>query len=185
MHNCPKGISQAVFMKSSKFCIGLLTAGLVFQLVGCGVLKDRTDSYVDARRASGMAVPPSLSDEKLQDDYSIPRADHQRTLAKEFEVPPPPEVESDVLDEAYSIRRSDEQVWLLISEEPGRVWPALGRFWSEQGLEIADSAPKAGLVLTTTTGEDRRSLDLVESLGLSRDIPYRFQLRLDRGLKRG
>ncbi len=171
--------------KLVRFCGGLLIAGLGIQMSGCGLLTDRTNYYVDAKRQAPITVPPGLSQERLQDDYAIPEIESQRPLAAEFVVPPPPEVDAKVLEEQYSIRRSDEQVWLLVGEEPGRVWPALARFWNEQGLEVVDSLAKEGLVLTSASGSSARSHSFLESLGLNADQGHRFQVKLDQGLKRG
>src|SRR5690606_8601229 len=171
--------------KIVRFCGGLLIAGFGIQMSGCGLLTDRTNYYVEAKRQAPLAVPPGLSQERLQDDYAIPEIENQRTLTAEFVVPPPPEVDAKVLEEQYSIRRSDEQVWLLVGEEPGRIWPALARFWSEQGLEVVDSLAKEGLVLTNASGNSARSHAFLESLGLNADQGHRFQVKLDQGLKRG
>src|SRR5690606_12732501 len=171
--------------KLVRFCGGLLIAGLGIQMSGCGLLTDRTNYYVDAKRQAPITVPPGLSQERLQDDYAIPEIESQRPLAAEFVVPPPPEVDAKVLEEQYSIRRSDEQVWLLVGEDPGRVWPALARFWNEQGLEVVDSLAKEGLVLTSASGSSARSHSFLESLGLNADQGHRFQVKLDQGLKRG
>ncbi len=171
--------------KIVRFCGGLLIAGLGVQMSGCGLLTDRTNYYVDAKRHAPLVVPDGLSQERLQDDYAIPPIESQRTLAAEFVVPPPPEVDAKVLEEQYSIRQSDDQVWLLVGEEPGRLWPALARFWSEQGLEVVDSLAREGLVLTNAAGSTARSHNLLESLGLDPNAGRRFQLKLDQGLKRG
>src|SRR5690554_6960819 len=171
--------------KIVRFCGGLLIAGLGVQMSGCGLLTDRTNYYVDAKRHAPLVVPDGLSQERLQDDYAIPPIESQRTLAAEFVVPPPPEVDTKVLEEQYSIRQSDDQVWLLVGEEPGRLWPALARFWSEQGLEVVDSLAREGLVLTNAAGSTARSHNLLESLGLDPNAGRRFQLKLDQGLKRG
>lgn len=171
--------------KFVRLCGGLLIAGLGMQLSGCGLLKDRTNQYVEAKRQAPLVVPEGLSGDRLQDDYAIPRIESQRALASEFVVPPPPEVEAKILEEQYSIRRSGEQVWLLVGEEPGRIWPALARFWSEQGLEVVDTLPREGLVLTSASSTSARAHAFLASLGLNPEEGGRFQLKLDQGLKRG
>lgn len=158
-------------------------AGVVLT-AACSLIQDRTGNYVDERRGPGLRLPPWYSTEALGDAYPIPRAEQQQNLSRKFMVPPPPELDSGVIEQNYSLEHSGDQIWLLIYEEPGRVWPALNRFWESQGLAVQDSLPRNGLLRTVVAGNTARSRALLSSLGLSPDDQYHFLVKLDRGLRR-
>ena len=179
------GVKPLHGAKLLKRAAPFLIAAAPLWLAGCSAwFPDRTLSYLDAKREAPLVVPAGLDSGALQDDYPVPRVERQRSLSPSAEVPPPPEAEAEVLAQEYSIRRSDEQVWLLVGEEPGRVWPALNRFWASQGLNVSATAPKSGLMEAGLAGTSARARELLEKLGLNPDGQYQFQVKLDQGLKR-
>ncbi len=180
-----KGVKRPYGAKVLREAAPLLILATPLWLVGCSAwFPDQTLKYLDAKREAPLVMPAELDSGALQDDYPVPRVERQRSLSRTGEVPPPPEAEVDVLAQEYSIRRSDEQVWLVVGEEPGRVWPALNRFWTSQGVDVSATTAKSGLMQASLAGTSARARELLEQLGLNTNGEYQFQVKLDQGLKR-
>lgn len=142
----------------------VLIAALLATAGGCGLVQDRSDNYQQARLAGELELPEGLEPTDTNPAYPVPEAGERgrRTLASSAEIPQPPDLTENILDENFVVETAGDQAWLLVNELPGRVWPAVVRFLTDQGLEVEYENPRVGLVQTDAADFSLRARDLLE-----------------------
>ncbi len=131
--------------------------GLIFLLGGCGLIKDRSGEYVNESAGRNLILPPGLDGSKIHPSYPIPLADNQTKLPANYVLPASPDTSTTPLDEQFKIQKLDNNVWLVIQEPPGKVWPLLQRFVTEKGLPIELEDAKKGILLTGSWANGKKS----------------------------
>ena len=104
--------------------------------------------YVSSSRAKKLDVPPDLSDVEANVQYGVPGEavsynsyeDAQRAGYKEVKVLQDPE--------GMSIIKSGNLRWLVVNEEPAKLWPHLEMFWQELGFGIKVMNKRTGVMET-------------------------------------
>jgi outer membrane protein assembly factor BamC len=139
-------------------------AGLIsfLTVAGCGVIEDRTERYVDAPEGKPIEVPESADKSRFSDRMPIREvsaADAGRMYAGD--LPQPPDMTSEILQENYAIEAVDDQVWLLVNDVPGRLWPAVTAFMNQQGLGVAYENPQLGLLQSELVNFSKRARSLL------------------------
>lgn len=82
-----------------------------------------------------------------------------------------------------SIERDGARMWLSVDAEAEVVWAKLTEFWQEQEVELASSAPRAGLMETDWFAKERGGDGVGEVLAAfisARTAVDKFTLRLER-----
>lgn len=138
--------------------------GLMFFLTaaGCGMIEDRTERYVDAPEGTPIQLPASADQSRFNQRLpirDITAADAGRMYAGE--LPEPPDMTSEILQDNYVIEVVDEQIWLLINEVPGRLWPAVTSYMNQSGLGVAYESPQLGLLQSELINYSKRARDLL------------------------
>jgi len=158
---------------------GLLVAGLVLVLGGCGYLfgdtgyfRDRSGDYRDAKSTEVIRTP---ADEELvlQEMYPIPPIQSDVLLSSEFEVPRPAPLASGRGEEMVRIQRLGDESWALIAIAPGQLWPQVRGFLSAAGINSGRIDAGQGIIETDW-------LQLQDQ-----DMQSRFRFRIERGVQRG
>lgn len=176
-----------VFFSDIRSFRGLvLCAAVLATAGGCGLVQDRSDNYQQARLAEGLKLPESLADRKVNPAYSIPEAGEQgrRALVNSADIPKPPDLTENILDENHVVETAGDQAWLLVNEKPGRVWPSVVRFLTDQGLEVEYENPRVGLLQTEAVNYSLRArdfLDLGDEDSTARTV---VQARVSPGVRR-
>lgn len=140
----------------------LLVMTLVASLSGCGLFPDRAESYLDEPEGEPLAVPEGADRSRLESLYPIPGprtvlALPEKRREEGFELPEPPDLTAEILDEDYSIEESGDQLWLLVNDVPGRVWPAVSAFLRDKGIPLAADNPRTGLKKTGVLNDSQRA----------------------------
>lgn len=152
--------------------VGLIS---VLTLAGCSMLEDRTERYVNAPEGEPIEVPDSADQSRFRQRLpirDISAADSGRMYASE--LPEPPDMTSEILQENYTIEAVDDQIWLLVNDVPGRLWPAVTAYMNQQGLGVAYENPQLGLLQSELVNYSKRARSL---LGLA-DSPGSEEPRL-------
>lgn len=149
-------------LKPDRF-IGPL-AGLMFVLTaaGCGVFDDRTERYVDAPEGTPIELPESADGSRFSQRMPIrdaTAADAGRMYAGE--LPEPPDMTSEILEENYVIEVVDNEIWLLVNDVPGRLWPAVTAYMNQKGLGVAYENPQLGLLQSELVNYSKRARALL------------------------
>jgi outer membrane protein assembly factor BamC len=134
-------------------------AGLMFVLTaaGCGVIEDRTERYVDAPEGTPIELPESADKSRFNQRMPIrviTSADAGRMFTDK--LPEPPDMTSDILQENYVIEVVDNEIWLLVNDVPGRLWPAVNAYMNQQGLGVAYENPQLGLLQSELVNYSKR-----------------------------
>ncbi|HKK56763.1 outer membrane protein assembly factor BamC [Marinobacter sp.] len=144
-------------------------------VAGCSLMEDRVQRYVDAPEGKPIEVPESADESRFSQRMpirDISAADSGRMYASE--LPEPPDMTSEILQQNYTIEAVDGQVWLLVNEVPGRLWPAVTAYMNQQGLGVAYENPQLGLLQSELVNYSKRARSL---LGLA-DNPEGEEPRL-------
>ena len=176
----------------------ILALSTVF-LVGCawfnddeGIFVNRTDDYLDSVETAGLLIPEDLDSRGVEDPFPIPPTADQINAEYFPDRPPRPDAlfASDNRDEVR-IQSLGERRWLVVPEQPNRVWPKIKQFLGENGVDIVAENPTYGRIDTEWLVIDEREYrDVVRTvlretrkeagLTIGRD---RIRLRVEQGLR--
>jgi outer membrane protein assembly factor BamC len=156
-------INIPTFSEYSVKKIGPL-AGLMFVLAasGCSFIEDRTERYVDAPEGTPLKLPESADESRFSQIMpvrEISAADAGRMYVGE--LPEPPDMTAEILQENYVIEVVDDEIWLLVNDVPGRLWPAVSTWMAEQGLGVAYESPQLGLLQSELVNYSKRARELL------------------------
>ena len=163
------------------FVIGLtLISGCSVQLI-----EDRSDHYMHAESGSELVVPDWYSDRRLKDRYPIPQADKSFVKTEEFQVPAPPEPDIAILQQQFVIKSSQQDTWLLASEPPGKMWPALKAYWEFFGASVDELNTSTGIMGVTFRANSLKARQFLESNNLTHyGNDLNLEMLVEQGLKR-
>ena len=151
--------------------------------------------YVSSSRAKKLDVPPDLSDIEINTQFGVPGEavsykdyeDAKKAGYKEVKVLQNPE--------GMTIVKSGNLRWLVVSETPENLWPALESFWQELGFGIKVLNRRTGVMETEWIKSSKLKVDTNKGLasrfdawldGLSNLADRRkFRTRLENGVKEG
>lgn len=139
--------------------------GLMFVLAasGCGVIEDRSERYVNVPEGEPLELPESADESRFSQRMPIREvtaADAGRMFAGD--LPEPPDMTSGILQENYVIEVVDNEIWLLVNDVPGRLWPAVTSYMNQRGLGVAYENPQLGLLQSELVNYSKRARDLLE-----------------------
>lgn len=149
--------------RSAHFIRPLSGLMLVLALAGCSFIEDRSERYVDEPEGTPLKLPPSADEGKFTQVMPIREinaADSGRMYRDS--IPNPPDMTSDILDENYVVEELDGQVWLLVNDVPGRLWPAVTTYMNENGLGVAHDSPQLGLIQSELVNFSKQARELLE-----------------------
>ncbi|MDI9245634.1 outer membrane protein assembly factor BamC [Marinobacter sp. CHS3-4] len=139
-------------------------AGLMFLMAtaGCSFIEDRSERYVDAPEGEPLKLPASADESRFNQAMPVREvltADSGRMYAGE--LPEPPDMTAEILDENYVVEVVDDEIWLLVNDVPGRLWPAVTAYMNQKGLGVAYDNPQLGLLQSELVNFSKRARDLV------------------------
>lgn len=168
---------------ASWYAVGL---AMTMSLSGCGMMEDRTLRYVDAPEGEPLKTIGERQRDRIGTAYPIRElegSDGGRMYTEE--LPPPPDMTAEILEQNYLIEQLDDQVWLLINELPGQVWPGVTAYLGDRGFGVAFDSPQLGLVQSELVNYSRRARDLVGlGDGGSEEPKLLVQARVAPGVRR-
>lgn len=139
--------------------VGLLC---VLAVSGCSFIEDRTERYVNAPEAAPLELPESAEETRfsqLMPVRDVTSADAGRMYVGD--LPEPPDMTSEILQENYVVEVVDDEIWLLVNDVPGRLWPAVNTYMNQQGLGVAYDNPQLGLLQSEIVNYSKRARALV------------------------
>ncbi|WP_346796234.1 lipoprotein, NlpB [Halomonas sp. Bachu 37] len=131
-----------------------LTLVAAMSLAGCardGFYHDRNLDYVEAAPGEPLVLPPSRNESRYTDAMPVPRATRTAPRRDEpFEVRAPQTLATgSAMQPDYVERRSaGDRQWLVVAEEPGRIWPQLEHFARTRQLGVQSSNATQGVIET-------------------------------------
>jgi len=162
---------------SNRVRLGVLC--LAVSLGGCswltgkeGFFPDNSDNYRHAKPEPTLAVPEELDGSALQEIYVIPPIRETVTASGEFEVPRPAPLVAGSAEEVVRIQRLGREEWILVSLNPGQLWPQVRGFLSSSNRPVARVEARAGLIETAWLP------------GADGGMQERYRFRLEQGVQR-
>lgn len=137
----------------------VIVVTLVSSMAGCGLFPDRSLRYQEEPYGEPLEMPEGIPRETFQSEYPIPPARGTNGLGsgEDYELPRPPDLTDQILEDNYEVRTSGDLTWLVVNDVPGRVWPALSAFFTEQGIEVDHEDPRKGLKQTAVLNNSQRA----------------------------
>ncbi|MEX2474876.1 outer membrane protein assembly factor BamC [Marinobacter sp.] len=140
-------------------------AGLaaVLSATGCSLVEDRSERYVNAPEGESLTLPETADESRFSQVMpvrEVTTADSGRMHSSS--IPKPPDMTSEILDENYVVEELDSQMWLLVNDVPGRVWPAVSSYLNDRGLGVAHDSPQLGLQQSELVNFSKRARTLLE-----------------------
>lgn len=136
---------------------------LVLAITGCSLIEDRSERYIDEPEGKPLKLPETADEGKFTQVMpirEISAADSGRMYRDS--IPNPPDMTSDILDENYVVEELDGQIWLLVNDVPGRLWPAVTNYMNENGLGVAYDSPQLGLLQSELVNFSKQARELLE-----------------------
>ena len=144
---------------------GVVTAVLL--LAGCGtaneMLEGKKVDYKSSGTLPSLEVPPDLTTPARDNRYLVPETGRGAATLSGFQAERAQQAKlggsTTVLPaiERMRIERSGNQRWLVVQDNPEKLWPLVKDFWRENGLLISVEIPEAG-VMETDWAENRAKL---------------------------
>lgn len=158
---------------------------LLLLISACGVLPDRTLRYQQAEVGEPVKLPEDMPRRGFTGIYTIPEMVGTGELVADgrYRLPRPPDLTGQILDATYRVEESGEQTWLLANEIPGRVWPAVSAFLTQQGVQIAMEDPQRGLKQTGVLNFSQRARQWLEFDDSDDEQLVVMQLRVNHGVQ--
>jgi outer membrane protein assembly factor BamC len=137
---------------------------VLISLVGCSSLgSDKVVDYgAGAKQVPKLEVPPDLTAPETDERYKMPQTDGA-TIATYSDYSKGNAAQSidtgKVLPEVKGVRleRDGARRWLVVNDNPEKVWSVVKTFWQETGLTIKSEDQAAG-VMETDWQENRSNI---------------------------
>jgi outer membrane protein assembly factor BamC len=178
-------------------------AAAALALAACGTLEipSKKVDYKSAGKIQPLEVPPDLVRPSADDRFLVPDVNPKN--AATFSAysrdrsgkPGSASAGSSVLPDIGEARidRAGTQRWLVVKNEPAKLWSVVKDFWQETGFIVNLEMPEAG-VMETDWAENRAKIPdgfIRNTLGKLLDSVYstserdKFRTRLERGAEAG
>lgn len=131
----------------------LVAISFSLPLSGC-IFRDRSKEYQKAGSIKQITLPEGVSSVPLEPLYPIPEVQEQSSTAfydirtDGFEVPRPEPMSAEGEKSKIKIQKVGDRRWILAEAPASQVWPLTQSFLSRAGIDVAESAPSTGLVVT-------------------------------------
>jgi outer membrane protein assembly factor BamC len=142
-----------------------LVLSLVF-LAGCQSAQEYLEGTVDYKSAGKAAlppleIPPDLTTPSRDSRYAVPETGPSSATYSGYQAGrrDPRLPGTAVLPEFDRLRveRDGTQRWLVVQEDPAKLWPLVRDFWTENGFLLKIELPEAG-VMETDWAENRAKI---------------------------
>ena len=168
----------------------------VLLLGACSGINDWMEGKVEYKSANTLPpleIPPDLTSPARDNRYVVPDAGRSTATLSGYEAErreAKPAASLALLPQAERMRveRAGTQRWLVVDEQPEKVWPLVRDFWQENGFLIKLELPELG-VMETDWAESRSRVPqggVRALLGKALDQLYstserdKYRTRLDR-----
>lgn len=143
---------------------------------GC-IFRDRSDEYLRTGSIKPIRLPEGVTSVPLEPLYAIPEVQQGENSFYDmqsdgFEVPRPEPMSAEAEKSKIKIQKVGERRWILAEAPTSQIWPLAQNFFSNYGIQVAQSVPSTGLVLT----------DWVEFKS-DESTKSQFQIRIEQGLR--
>ncbi len=152
-----------------------------------GIVRDRSQDYELAEKGSRLEIPSHLNAKETEEALKVPDVSSVATARTgEFIVPRPEFFYAESGSESVSLKRENGEKLIIVDEDITNVWVKLQEFWQFNGIDIAKSDPRQGVMETQWIRHEAKELGFVDSwvkLLTFQDIPGATKDKLKISLK--
>lgn len=114
-----------------------------------GIVRDRSQDYELAETGERLEIPAHLKSKQTADTLVVPNLSVVATeRVGDFIVPRPEFFYAESGSESVSLKREDGDKLIIVDEGITNVWVKLEEFWRFNGIDIAKSDPRQGVMET-------------------------------------
>ena len=129
-----------------------------------GLVRDRSQDYERAETSNRLAIPEHLKAKQTEDALKVPVISNVATArVGDFIVPRPEFFYAESGSESVSLKREDGDKLIIVDEGITNVWVKLQEFWQFNGIDIAKSDPRQGVMETQWIKHEAKELSFVDS----------------------
>lgn len=181
-------LKPAPFYLVRPSCLSQIAVSALFlALTACGVIKDRSGEYTLAEEGRDLQIPEGYDGSTIRTLYVIPPSDSKNLLAGGFKLPEPPDATAVQNEAPFLVEREDEEglTWLHLYSAPGKVWPLLDYFWTQNGIKVQHEEIANGFVVTETVSAPVQLLaQKLPPAQVDQLLGKRMQASLHQGVRR-
>ncbi len=156
--------------------LGILTmAGAAMMLVGCsyieknpvygehGMIRDRSQDYMQAAGGDRLQIPEHIKARETYEQLQVPDVGVTATRTDgRFEVPRPEFFYADPVSDSVSLARLDGERIIVVDEPIADVWVKILDFWEYNGIDVARTDPRLGIMETDWIRTDAQEYGFVD-----------------------
>ena len=128
-----------------------------------GIIRDRSQDYELAEAGKRLEIPAHIQARETRDQLIVPDVGSTATrIQGRFRAPRPEFFYADPGSDVVSLQRVDGDRVIMVDEPIADVWSKVIDFWEYNGVRVARTDPRQGLIETDwiqTDGQDYRMLD--------------------------
>lgn len=129
-----------------------------------GIVRDRSQDYELAEKGSRLDIPSHLDAKETEETLKVPDISTVGSARKgDFIVPRPEFFYAESGSESVSLKRENGEKLIVVDEDITNVWVKLQEFWQFNGIDIAKSAPRQGVMETQWIRNDAKELGFVDT----------------------
>lgn len=129
-----------------------------------GLVRDRSQDYERAETSNRLAIPEHLKAKQTEDALKVPAISNVATArVRGFIVPRPEFFYAESGSESVSLKRENGDKLIIVDEGITNVWVKLQEFWQFNGIDIAKSDPRQGVMETQWIRHEAKELSFVDS----------------------
>ncbi len=129
-----------------------------------GLVRDRGQDYEKAEGAARLTLPPGMRAKTTQDQLVVPEVGTTASVRRgDFEVPRPEFFYVDTGSDRVNMRRIEGDRIIVVDEPIADVWLKLQEFWTYNGIDLAVSDPRKGVMETDWINLEGDSYGFVDS----------------------
>jgi outer membrane protein assembly factor BamC len=129
-----------------------------------GLVRDRSQDYELAEPGARLSIPAHLNAKATEDTLTVPILSSVATERKgAFIVPRPEFFYAESGSESVSLKRENGDKLIIVDEGITNVWVKLQEFWQFNGIDIAKSDPRQGIMETQWIRHEAKELSFVDS----------------------
>ncbi len=129
-----------------------------------GIVRDRSQDYELAEKGARLEIPSHLNAKETEETLKVPDISSVATARKgEFIVPRPEFFYAESGSESVSLKRENGEKLIIVDEGITSVWVKLQEFWQFNGIDIAKSDPRQGVMETQWIRHEAKELGFVDS----------------------
>lgn len=129
-----------------------------------GIIRDRSQDYELAERGKRLEIPAHLQAKKTEDTLYVPQVAQVATKrTSDFVVPRPEFFYAESGSETVNLKREGGDKVIIVDEGITSVWVKLVEFWQFNGIDLAKTDPRSGVMETQWIQQEAKEFSFIDT----------------------